>query len=62
MWGDFLAAVALLLILEGLMPFLNPAGVKQALSVIIQMDDRVFRITGFLSMIAGLVLLYWVRA
>ncbi len=30
-WSDLLAAFALYLVLEGLMPFLNPGGMKRAL-------------------------------
>jgi uncharacterized protein YjeT (DUF2065 family) len=60
-WNDLWAACALYLVLEGLMPFANPGGMKRALAQLSQLDERVLRIAGFLSMVAGAVLLYLVR-
>jgi uncharacterized protein len=60
-WNDLWAACALYLVLEGLMPFANPGGMKRALAQLSQLDERVLRIAGFLSMVAGTVLLYVVR-
>ena len=60
-WNDLWAAFALYLVLEGLMPFANPGGMKRALAQLSQLDERVLRIAGFLSMVAGAVLLYVVR-
>ena len=60
-WNDLWAACALYLVLEGLMPFANPGGMKRALAQLSQLDERVLRIAGFLSMVAGAVLLYVVR-
>ncbi len=60
-WNDLWAAFALYLVLEGLMPFANPGGMKRALAQLSQLDDRTLRIAGLLSMVAGAVLLYFVR-
>jgi len=60
-WNDLWAACALYLVLEGLMPFANPGGMKRALAQLSQLDDRTLRIAGLLSMVAGAVLLYFVR-
>ena len=60
-WNDLWAAFALYLVLEGLMPFANPGGMKRALAQLSQLDERTLRIAGFLSMLAGAVLLYFVR-
>jgi len=60
-WNDLWAACALYLVLEGLMPFANPGGMKRALAQLSQLDERILRIAGFLSMVAGAVLLYVVR-
>jgi uncharacterized protein YjeT (DUF2065 family) len=60
-WSDLWAACALYLVLEGLMPFANPGGMKRALGQLSQLDERTLRIAGFLSMVAGAVLLYIVR-
>jgi hypothetical protein len=60
-WNDLWAACALYLVLEGLLPFANPGGMKRALAQLSQLDDRVLRVAGLLSMVAGAVLLYLVR-
>ncbi len=61
MWTDLWAALALVLVLEGILPFLNPAAVRRMLEAVSQVDDRSMRISGLVSMMAGLVLLYIVR-
>lgn len=61
MWRDFLSAVALLLVLEGILPFANPQGMRRAWQMMAQMDDRALRVAGLVSMGFGLILLYWVR-
>jgi hypothetical protein len=61
MWHDLLAAFALMLVLEGILPFLNPQGVRQALLQMAQLDTRVLRFIGLGSMLAGLMLLYVIR-
>jgi uncharacterized protein YjeT (DUF2065 family) len=61
-WSDLWAAFALYLVLEGVMPFLNPAAMKRMLARLSQFDDRTLRIGGLLSMIAGVVLLAIVRS
>lgn len=55
------AAFALYLVLEGVLPFLNPGAAKRALTAMSQMDDRILRRIGLGSMIAGCVVLYLVR-
>jgi len=61
MWHDLLVATALLLILEGIFPFLNPQGLRQMLAMMAQMDDKSLRIGGLVSMIIGVILLYIVN-
>jgi uncharacterized protein len=60
-WNDMWAAFALYLVLEGVLPFLNPGAAKRALAAMSQMDDRILRRIGLGSMIAGCVVLYLVR-
>jgi uncharacterized protein YjeT (DUF2065 family) len=60
-WNDLWAAFALYLIIEGLMPFMNPGALKRALLQVANLDDRSMRVLGLVSMIAGAVLLYVVR-
>jgi uncharacterized protein YjeT (DUF2065 family) len=61
-WSDLAAAFALYLVLEGLVPFLNPQGMKRALFKLTQLDERTLRGAGLASMIIGLTLLYFVRS
>jgi uncharacterized protein len=60
-WGDLWAAFALYLVLEGLMPFLNPGAMKRTLLQLAGLEERTLRVAGFASMIAGALLLYFVR-
>ncbi|VAW79628.1 hypothetical protein MNBD_GAMMA13-778 [hydrothermal vent metagenome] len=61
MWTDLWAALALLLVLEGILPFLNPEAVRRMLQAVSQVDDRGMRISGLVSMLVGLALLYVIR-
>lgn len=61
MWHDLLVAIALLLVVEGVLPFLSPRAVRQLLLQMADMDDRVLRLTGLGSMILGVILLYVLR-
>jgi hypothetical protein len=60
-WGDLWAAFALYLVMEGLMPFLNPVGMKGTLRKLAELPEGVLRGAGLASMVAGAVLLYFVR-
>ncbi len=60
-WDDLWAAFALYLVLEGLTPFLNPSGMKGLLARLAELPDGVLRGAGLASMVAGAVLLYFVR-
>ena len=61
MWQDLLAAIGLMLVLEGILPFLNPQRVKETLLQILQLEERLLRLLGLGSMLIGLLLLYIVR-
>ena len=60
-WSDLWAACALYLVLEGVIPFANPGGMKRALRQLSELDERNLRIAGLVSMIAGATVLYFVR-
>lgn len=59
--SDLLAALALFLVLEGIIPFLNPHGMKRALARLLDIGDRELRIAGLGSMLAGVLLLFFAR-
>ncbi len=60
-WRDLLAALALMLVLEGILPFLNPRRYRDLIRMLDQMDDATVRRIGLVSMLIGVGLLYLVR-
>ncbi|MCL6271981.1 DUF2065 domain-containing protein [Sansalvadorimonas sp. 2012CJ34-2] len=60
-WQELAVAFCLVLVLEGIIPFLYPQRWRKLVIQIAQADDRSLRITGLASMILGTVLLYLVR-
>jgi uncharacterized protein YjeT (DUF2065 family) len=58
---NLLAAIALLLIIEGIMPFLNPGGSRRAMQMISQLNDGTLRFAGLTAMVLGCLLLYFVN-
>ncbi len=57
MWENLWSAIALVLIIEGILPFLNPTGMRKALLMMAQMNDNVLRFSGLTSMLVGVLLL-----
>jgi hypothetical protein len=60
--NDLWAAMALLLVFEGILPFVAPGRWKEAVQSLAQLDDGQLRAIGLGSMVVGLALLAWVRA
>lgn len=58
MWDELLVAIALVLVFEGIIPFLAPDKFRQALVQLVQMPDQVLRIIGLASMTVGIIFLY----
>ncbi len=58
---DLLAALCLVLVLEGLFLFVTPKFWKQAVAQLLPLAERSLRTIGGLMVIAGLVALYLVR-
>ncbi len=61
MWTELWIALALVLVIEGLLPALSPDGYRRAMLSVSQMDRRGIRIMGMLSMTAGAMLLYFLK-
>lgn len=61
-WLDLATAFALYLVLEGLMPFLNPQGTKRMMEAFSRLPDPQLRVAGFVSMIVGVLLLWAIRS
>lgn len=53
-----MTAIGLVLILEGIMPFLSPDLLRRYLEQVQTMDDRSVRVAGLVSMLGGLGLVY----
>ncbi|MGH8260802.1 MAG: DUF2065 domain-containing protein [Steroidobacteraceae bacterium] len=58
---DLAAALALLFVFEGIMPFLNPTGLKKTIARLLSVGDRELRIAGLGSMLVGVLILFLVR-
>jgi uncharacterized protein YjeT (DUF2065 family) len=61
MSNTFLTAFALMLVIEGVLPFLVPALWRETFRRLTEMSDGQIRFIGLTSMLAGLLLLYIVR-
>jgi len=58
MQSNLLAAVALMLVIEGILPFLAPSVWRETFRKMTEMSDGQLRSVGLFSMLGGLVLLY----
>jgi len=54
----FLPALALMLVMEGIMPFMSPTAWREAFSRMLQFSDGQLRFMGLVSMLAGLLILF----
>jgi len=61
MWHELGIAFCLVLVIEGMMPFLSPASWKEMVANIAEVDNRTLRIIGFSSMMIGTGLLYLIN-
>jgi len=61
MWESIIPALALVLVIEGMLPFLSPTSWRDAMSQAAQLPDNILRILGFVSMMIGVIIFYFVR-
>jgi uncharacterized protein YjeT (DUF2065 family) len=61
MWRDLGLALALLLVLEGILPFLSPETLRRLIAELDRLSDTQLRFAGLTSMLIGLFLLYLLR-
>ncbi|MFA6120769.1 MAG: DUF2065 domain-containing protein [Sideroxydans sp.] len=60
--GDYwLIAFGLMLVLEGIIPFLFPAEWRETLRKVAQFQDGQVRFLGLTLMLSGLLLIYWIK-
>ena len=60
-WNDLLTALALVLVIEGIIPFISPLSAKRLVLFFGQMSDNKLRRVGAASMAVGLMVLWLVR-
>lgn len=60
-WQDLGAALALVLIFEGMLPFLSPERWRRTLEMIHELNDGQLRNMGLILISVGALLLYFVR-
>jgi uncharacterized protein YjeT (DUF2065 family) len=57
-WDIAMSALALMLVAEGLLPFLSPPSWRRIFERATQMSDGQIRFLGLISMLAGLAMLF----
>jgi len=60
-WTEILTALALVFVIEGMLPFISPTRYRQMVAEITRLSDSQIRNTGLAIMFAGLLLLFVVR-
>jgi hypothetical protein len=61
MWNDVAAALCMVLVIEGILPFLSPRRWRAVAEMAQRVDDTTVRMLGLSSMLVGSTLLYFVR-
>jgi len=62
MWQDLLAALALAMVLEGLLPFLSPRNYRRVMEMMSRSSDAALRRTGLILMLTGVFLVYLLKS
>jgi len=60
-WTEILTALALVLVIEGLLPFASPGRYRQMVAEIVRLSDNHIRTVGLVIIVIGLLILYVVR-
>lgn len=58
MWEDLARAFCLMLVIEGILPFLYPNRWRRMVTTLAQVSARQLRLMGLISMLIGVALLY----
>ena len=61
MWHDVGIALCLVLVIEGILPFLYPKRWREMVMMLSEIDDRTMRIAGLTSMLLGTGFLYLIN-
>ena len=57
MWQDFFTALALVFVIEGVLPFLNPNGFRNTMRTVSELDDKTLRWLGLAALLSGRLML-----
>lgn len=58
LWQEFGIALCLMLVLEGVLPFLSPGRWRRAIVQVLRLSDSQLRLMGLTGMLLGTALLY----
>ncbi len=61
MLQDILRALALVFVIEGILPFVSPARSQRLFTRLSQLDERAVRVLGLTSMLGGVISLQLLR-
>ena len=61
MWRELTVALCMVLVIEGILPFLSPRRWRSVAALAGRVDDMTVRVLGLSSMVVGTTLLYFVR-
>jgi len=57
----WLLGVAMMLVVEGMIPFVSPRLWRETFSKLVTLTDGQLRFVGITAMVSGLLLLYWIK-
>lgn len=60
-WTELFSALALVMIIEGIIPFLNPKGYKNTMQQMMSMPESTLRVLGLGLMIVGSISIFFIR-
>jgi uncharacterized protein YjeT (DUF2065 family) len=61
LWKELAVALCMVLVIEGILPFLSPRRWRRVAEMAGRVDDQTVRVLGLSSMVIGTTLLYFVR-
>ncbi len=61
MLSYWLLGIAMMLVVEGLMPFLFPDAWREAFRRLLALGNGQIRFIGLTAMLSGLMMLYWIK-
>ena len=62
MWQELLTALSLFLVIEGMIPFISPFKYRNFVERMSHLEDTNLRFMGLISMLIGLLLLFFIKA